>query len=193
MILITHATSARRAVVCGGEEVAMSAESDEEFREFMRGRWPAMVRLAYGLTGDLGHAEDVAQSAFARTYASWARVVRTGDPDAYVRRIVINENRSRFRKRRVTENLVDAVPERPGQSAADTTADGLSDSSALLNALRKLGPRQRAVIVLRYWMDMSEAETADALSCSVGTVKSQASRALAALRGSAELMEGELQ
>ena len=167
----------------------MSAESDEQFREFMRGRWPAMVRLAYGLTGDLGHAEDVAQAAFARAYASWARVARTGDPDAYVRRIVINENHSRFRRRRVAENLVDAVPEPPPQPAADP----LGDSEALLKALRRLGPRQRAVVVLRFWMDMSEAETAAALGCSVGTVKSQASRALAALRGSAELMEGELQ
>jgi len=167
----------------------VSAVSDEEFREFMRGRWPAMVRLAYGLTGDLGHAEDVAQGAFARAYASWERVMRTGDPDAYVRRIVINENNSRFRKRRVAERLVDAVPEPPGQSQVDP----LSDSEALLKALRRLGPRQRAVIVLRFWMDMSEAETAAALNCSVGTVKSQASRALAALRGSAELMEGELQ
>ena len=170
----------------------MSAESDEEFREFMRGRWPAMVRLAYGLTGDLGHAEDVAQAAFARAYASWSRVARTGDPDAYVRRIVINENNSRFRRRRVAERLVDAVPEPSGPRTADT-ADALGDSDALLKALRRLGPRQRAVIVLRFWMDMSEAETAAALDCSVGTVKSQASRALAALRGSAELMEGELQ
>ena len=170
----------------------MSAESDEEFREFMRGRWPAMVRLAYGLTGDLGHAEDVAQAAFARAYASWSRVARMGDPDAYVRRIVINENNSRFRRRRVTESLVDAVPEPSGPRAADT-ADALGDSQALMRALRRLGPRQRAVVVLRFWMDMSEAETAAALGCSVGTVKSQASRALAALRGSAELMEGELQ
>lgn len=175
----------------------MSAEADEEFREFMRGRWPAMVRLAYGLTGDQGHAEDVAQAAFARAYASWSRVAGTGDPEAYVRRIVINENRSRFRKRRVKENLVGAVPERPGQLAADT-ADAVSNSSALLSALRKLAPRQRAVIVLRYWMDMSEAETAAVLNCSAGTVKSQASRALATLRGSpelrgTELMEGELQ
>jgi RNA polymerase sigma-70 factor (sigma-E family) len=167
----------------------VSAESDEEFRDFMRGRWPAMVRLAYGLTGDLGHAEDVAQAAFARAYASWPRVARTGDPDAYVRKIVINENLSRFRKRRVAEDLVGAVPEGPGQSTADVPGD----SEALLRALRKLGPRQRAVIVARYWMDMSEAETAAALNCSVGTVKSQASRALATLRGSAELMEGELQ
>ena len=170
----------------------MSAESDEEFREFMRGRWPAMVRLAYGLTGDLGHAEDVAQAAFARAYASWSRVARTGNPDAYVRRIVINENNSRFRRRRVTERLVDAVPEPSGQRAA-SAGDALGASEALLKALRRLGPRQRAVVVLRFWMDMSEAETAAALGCSVGTVKSQASRALAALRGSAELMEGELQ
>jgi RNA polymerase sigma-70 factor (sigma-E family) len=167
----------------------VSAQSDEEFRDFMRGRWPAMVRLAYGLTGDQGHAEDVAQAAFARAYASWSRVARTGDPDAYVRKIVINENLSRFRKRRVAEDLVGAVPEGPGQAPADVPGD----SEALLRALRKLGPRQRAVIVLRYWMDMSEAETAAALNCSVGTVKSQASRALATLRGSAELMEGELQ
>ena len=170
----------------------MSAESDEEFREFMRGRWPAMVRLAYGLTGDLGHAEDVAQAAFARAYASWSRVARTGNPEAYVRRIVINENNSRFRRRRVAERLVGAVPEPSGRRAADA-ADALGPSEALIRALRSLGPRQRAVVVLRFWMDMSEAETAAALGCSVGTVKSQASRALAALRGSAELMEGELQ
>jgi RNA polymerase sigma-70 factor (sigma-E family) len=148
-----------------------------------------MVRLAYGLTGDQGHAEDVAQAAFARAYASWSRVARTGDPDAYVRKIVINENLSRFRKRRVAENLVGIVPEGPGHSGTDE----VSDSEGLLRALRRLGPRQRAVIVLRYWMDMSEAQTAAALNCSVGTVKSQASRALATLRGSAELMEGELQ
>jgi RNA polymerase sigma-70 factor (sigma-E family) len=173
----------------------VSAQSDEEFREFMLGRWPAMVRLAYGLTGDLGHAEDVAQAAFARAYASWSRVARTGNPEAYVRRIVINENNSRFRRRRVTERLVDAVPEPAGPRSDNTAdvADALGDSEALMRALRRLGPRQRAVVVLRFWMDMSEAETAAALDCSVGTVKSQASRALAALRGSAELMEGELQ
>jgi RNA polymerase sigma-70 factor (sigma-E family) len=164
----------------------MNADRDEEFGEFMRGRWPAMVRLAYGLTGDLGHAEDVAQVAFARAYASWPRVVRTNDPDAYVRRIMINENRNRFRKRRVAECLPGTIPER-------ATADPMRDEGpALLEALRRLGPRQRAVVVLRYWMDMSESETADALNCSVGTVKSQAARALAALRKTAEIAEGEL-
>ena len=81
----------------------MTEQLDEEFRQFMHGRWPAMVRLAYGLTGDLGHAEDVAQAAFAKAYTSWPRVIRAGNPDAYVRRILINENRTRFRRRRVRE------------------------------------------------------------------------------------------
>jgi RNA polymerase sigma-70 factor (sigma-E family) len=158
---------------------------DEEFRDCMRGRWPVMLRLAYGLTGDRGHAEDVAQAAFARAYASWGRVRRTGDPDAYVRRILVNENRRRFRKHRVAEELPGVLPEQ----AVPATGEW-DDHAALLAALRGLPPRQRAVVVLRYWMDMSEAETAAALNCSTGTVKSQASRALATLRGN--VVEGEL-
>jgi RNA polymerase sigma-70 factor (sigma-E family) len=163
----------------------VSAESDEEFREFMRGRWAATVRLAYGLTGDAGHAEDVAQDAFARAYASWGRVRRAGDPQAYVRRIVINEYRRRFRKQRVAEELPGVLPD------AGTVPPGPEERSALLDALRSLGPRQRAVIVLRYWMDLSEAETAAALNCSRGTVKSQASRGLATLRRVTSVVEGE--
>jgi len=169
----------------------MSAKLDGEFREFMHARWPAMVRLAYGLTGDQGHAEDVAQAAFARAYASWARVRRSGDPDAYVRQIVINENRNRFRKRRVTERLTDSPPESVFIDVPWTDAIREYDErSALMAALQRLGPRQRAVIVLRYWMDLTEHETAAALNCSVGTVKSQASRARAALRQAAELVDG---
>jgi RNA polymerase sigma-70 factor (sigma-E family) len=168
----------------------VTAEPDDEFREFMHGRWPAMVRLAYGLTGDMGYAEDVAQAAFARAYASWGRVRRAGDPDAYVRRIVINENRRRFRKRRVAEDLSGEPPEPRGPDATGPgSAPGPEERSAVLDALRVLGPRQRAVVVLRYWLDMSEAETAAALNCSTGTVKSQASRALATLRKTA-IVEG---
>jgi len=168
----------------------MSKPLDAEFREFMHGRWPAMVRLAYALTGDQGHAEDVAQAAFARAYASWPKVRRTGNPEAYVRRIVVNENRNRFRKQRVPERLTDAPPE-PGPStgAADATSQ-YDERSALMAALRRLGPRQRAVVVLRYWLGLTEAEAAAELNCSVGTVKSQASRALATLRQSAELVDG---
>jgi Sigma-70 region 2 len=109
-----------------------------------------MVRLAYGLTGDLGHAEDLAQSAFTRAYASWPRVRRSGDPNAYVRKIMINENRNRFRKHRVTERLTE-------HGTVDLTWAS-DERSALIAALQRLGPRQRAVIVLRYWMDMTEPE-----------------------------------
>jgi RNA polymerase sigma-70 factor (sigma-E family) len=168
----------------------MSTQLDTEFRDFMHGRWPAMVRLAYALTGDQGHAEDVAQAAFARAYASWPKVRRTGNPEAYVRRIVINENRNRFRKQRVTERLTDAPPEPgPGPGSADATSQ-YDERSALMAALRRLGPRQRAVVVLRYWLGLTEAEAAAELNCSVGTVKSQASRALATLRQSTELVDG---
>jgi len=183
----------------------MRAQLDEEFRDFMHGRWPAMVRLAYALTGDQGHAEDVAQTAFARAYASWPKVRRTGNPEAYVRRIVINENLNRFRKHRVAERLTDTLPDSVAGALSGPLAGSLAaagavdatrqydDRSALIAALQRLGPRQRAVIVLRYWMDLTEAEIAAALGCSVGTVKSQAARALATLRQSAELVDGELQ
>jgi RNA polymerase sigma-70 factor (sigma-E family) len=152
----------------------------------MRGRWPAMVRLAYGLTGDLGHAEDVAQAAFARVYAAWGRLARAGDPDAYLRQVVVNENRRRFRKQRVPEDLPGDLPD----VGFTDNADDYDERAVLLAALGRLGPRQRAVIVLRYWMDMSEADTAAALNCSVGTVKSQASRALATLRQIAGVTDG---
>jgi RNA polymerase sigma-70 factor (sigma-E family) len=167
----------------------MGAQLDEEFRDFMQHRWPAMVRLAYALTGDQGHAEDVAQAAFARAYASWPKVRRTGNPEAYVRRIVINENRNRFRRQRVAERLTDAPPE---SGSADTIRQ-YDERSALIAALQRLGPRQRAVVVLRYWLGLTEAEAAAELNCSVGTVKSQTSRALATLRHNAELVDGGLQ
>src|SRR5579872_3062181 len=159
----------------------------------MKARWPVMVRLAYGLTGDQGHAEDVAQAAFTRAYVSWARVRRSGDPEAYVRQIVVNQNRNRFRKHRVAERLTDSPPESGfvGAVATDATRD-YDERSALIAALQRLGPRQRAVIVLRYWMDLTELETAATLNCSVGTVKSQASRALATLRRTTELVDGGL-
>ena len=107
---------------------------------------------------------------------------------------MINENRNRFRKQRVAERLTDAPPE---SAHADTTSADATrqydDRSALMAALQRLGPRQRAVVVLRYWLGLSETEAAAELNCSVGTVKSQASRALATLRQSAELVDGGFQ
>ncbi|NUP48757.1 MAG: SigE family RNA polymerase sigma factor [Catenulispora sp.] len=161
---------------------------DAEFREFMVGRWGDLVRFAYGLTGDRGHAEDLAQTALAKAYASWGRVRRTDDPDAYVRRILINANHRRFRKQRVPEHS-GAAPVEP--AVADGT-ELFDQREALVAALMELPPKQRAVVVLRYWDGLTETQAAAILGCSVGNVKSQASRALAKLRGSAQLTDGSM-
>ena len=92
----------------------MSGPADAEFTEFMLGCWPRVVRLGFVLTGDRGLAEDLAQTALARAYASWPRVARAGNPDAYVRKIVINASRDRFRRRQVDELLTDSPPEPSG-------------------------------------------------------------------------------
>lgn len=165
----------------------MDAAADAEFTDFMHGRWPQLVRLGYGLTGDRQLAEDLAQTAFARAYASWGTVRRADNPDAYLRRIVVNANSSRFRKVRVDEVLTAAVPD---LVAAVDDADPRGDRDALMTALMQLPYGQRAAVVLRYWLDLSETETAAILGCSVGNVKSQASRALAKLRTAAALVEG---
>jgi RNA polymerase sigma-70 factor (sigma-E family) len=168
-------------------EVAMHAATDAEFSDFMHGRWTQLVRLGYGLTGDLQLSEDLAQTAFAKAYASWGRVRRADNQDAYLRRIVVNANRSRFRKVRVGEVLTGVVPE---LAFADDEADDRHDRDALVAALLELPYGQRAAVVLRYWLDLSETETAAVLGCSVGNVKSQASRALAKLRANPVLLEG---
>ena len=168
--------------------VAVDAATDAEFSEYMHARWAQLVRLGYGLTGDRQLAEDLAQTALARAYASWPRVRRSGNPDAYVNRILVNANHGRFRKRRVAERLTDAPPD---PSAAGDPATAHDDRSVLMAALATLPYGQRTVLVLRYWMDMTEAEAAAALGCSVGNVKSQASRALARLRLSPGLLTEE--
>jgi RNA polymerase sigma-70 factor (sigma-E family) len=164
--------------------VAVDATADAEFTEFMLGCWPRLARLGYALTGDRGLGEDLAQTALAKAYASWPRVARAGNPDAYVRKIVINASRDGIRRRRVDELLTDSLPEvMTGNMAA------FEQRAALLAALMKLPAGQRAVVVLRYWLDLTETETAAAVGCSVGNVKSQASRALAKLRLSADLSD----
>lgn len=162
----------------------MDATDDAEFTEFMLGCWPRLVRLGYALTGDRGHGEDLAQTALAKAYASWPRVARAGDPDAYVRKIVVNASRDGFRRRRVNELLTDSPPD-----VMTGTMARIEQRPALFAALMKLPAGQRAVVVLRYWLDLTETETAAAVGCSVGNVKSQASRALAKLRLSAELTD----
>jgi RNA polymerase sigma-70 factor (sigma-E family) len=151
--------------------------SDEEFREFVAGRSPALLRTAFLLVGERALAEDLVQSALAKAYRHWARVTAAGDPEAYVRRIMVNERRSWWRRNAGREVLV-PVPERGG---TDEFA-GLAERDLVWRAVLRLPPRTRAVLVLRYWEDLSEAETAHILDCSVGTVKSQASRGLRKLQ-----------
>jgi RNA polymerase sigma-70 factor (sigma-E family) len=160
------------------EEVAVGSAPEDEFTAFMLGRWSSLVRFGYGLTGDLGLAEDLTQTALSRACAAWPRVRRAADPDAYIRKIMINSNRSQFRRRRVLEHL---TPEPPEGHGAGPGSDRDSQPE-LISALMSLPAGQRAVLILRYWMDLSEAETAASLGCSVGNVKSQAARGLAKLR-----------
>ena len=165
----------------------MSDQADAEFRDFMAARWPGLVRLSYGLTGDQALAEDLAQTALVKAYAAWPRVRRADSPDAYVRRIVINTNGGRMRSRRFSEHL---MPSLPDHGAPDETGQH-DDRSALVAALMTLPARQRAVVVLRYWLDLAESQVAATLGCSAGTVESPASKALAKLRLSPELAGGE--
>ena len=147
--------------------------------ELYLGHADAAVRLAYLLTGDRDVAEDLVQDAFIRLAG---RLVHLRDPgafDAYLRRTVVNLSNSYFRRRRVERNY-----EMRLRTSSEPVASGRSveDREALARALRQLPQRQRAAIVLRFYEDLSEAQTADLIGCRPGTVKSLVSRALEALR-----------
>jgi len=152
--------------------------ADEDFDEFVRGRSLSLFRTAYFLTGDAGHAEDLVQDVLARVYARW-RLIRTS-PEAYARRAVVHAATNRWRARgRRPEVPMSRTPDRPGPH---DHAQQVAEHQSLVAALAQLSPRQRAVLVLRYFDDLSEADTARLLGCAVGTVKSQSARGLAALR-----------
>ena len=164
-----------------GTAAGRPADRDADFSAYMAARQTALYRTAFLLAGDHAAAEDLLQSAFAKLYLSWDRVRDHGALDGYVRRIMVNENNSLWRrawKRR--EHSTDAIPETGAHDTYDDGSDG-----ALWSYVATLPPKQRSVIVLRYYEQLSEAETADVLGVSVGTVKSQASRALAGLRARA--------
>ncbi len=156
------------------------------FEEFVAVRSGRLLRTAYLLTHDWARAEDLLQTALARAWLAWDRI--HSHPEPYVRKIIINTYASWWRRRSTSEDPTDRLPD--GGAAHWPGADPVAmidERDALWRALRRLPKRQRAVIVLRYFEDLSEVEIADALGCAVGTVKSQASKALAKLRIDPEL------
>ena len=151
----------------------MKPEHAREFREFVVARSPALLRTAYLLTGDTHAAQDLLQTALAATAGRWSRIRDRDQPETYVRRALYRHSINRWRSRaRRPETLVADAPERPG--AADH-ADDVVVRSSVLDALRRLPPRQRAVIVLRFYEDRPEADVAHLLGVTVGTVRSQSS------------------
>lgn len=163
-----------------GAPTAESTGRDAEFEQYMLARQPSLLRTAYLLTGDRHAAEDLVQTALAKLYLSWDRVQRRELVDGYVRRILVNEHNSLWRRAwRRREFTTDSVPDTVGV----TDQHDLGVRDALWEFVQTLPRKQRAVVVLRYYEDLPEAEVAEILGISVGTVKSQASRALAALRG----------
>lgn len=153
----------------------MTVESEAGFADFVEQWSPALLRVAFLLTGDRWLAEDLLQTALLKTSRRWARIADHQAAYPYVRRVLVTTYAGWRRRRRVTEVLTDSLPDRG--SAIDEAAPG-----SAVAALDALPPRMRAVIVLRYYEDLSEADTAAALGCSTGSVKSQASRGLARLR-----------
>ena len=167
------------------------SEEPEGFAQFVEARERALQRTAWLLTGDRGLAEDLVQTALVRAWPRWERIRRHDDPEVYVRRVMVNTWATWARRRWRGERATVSVPEgpAPGDIAAEVAV-----RVAIRSALASLTARQRAVLVLRVFDDLSEAQVADVLDCAVGTVKSTMSQALAKLRSDArlaELMEAE--
>jgi RNA polymerase sigma-70 factor (sigma-E family) len=155
-----------------------------DFRAFVDARWPALVRYAYALTGDRGHAEDAVQAALEKTWRRW-RHVRPETAEGYVRTAIARHVIARWRLRRPTEA---ALGDRePPPAAGPEDAHAVQD--VVWRELAGLPPKMRAVVVLRFVEDLTEAETARTLGISVGTVKSQTARALTRLRARSPLLE----
>ncbi|MGH8895091.1 MAG: SigE family RNA polymerase sigma factor [Actinomycetes bacterium] len=152
----------------------MDVTEREAFDAFARGRMRELLRFAHVLTGDPHRAADLVQDALERTLLAWHRIERKDDPEPYVRRAIVNRHVSVWRRTR-RERLVAETPDQSYDAEAGR-------DEQLWAALSTLPPRQRAVVVLRFYEDLSEADCAAVLGCSVGTVKSQSSKALARLR-----------
>lgn len=169
-------------------------DRDQEYTAFVLARSAQLMRVAHALCGDPDLAEDLTQTALVRAYLKWDRI-EFGDPFWYVRKAIVNEYRSRLRRRPWRERSsggateLETVAGRHGSAASGDPFAGVDRQQALITALASLTWRERATIVLRYLEDLSETETATVLDVAVGTVKSTTARALAKLRRS-ELLAG---
>lgn len=156
------------------------------FSTYVRARGPVLLRTARSLTANPADAEDLLQTALTKTYLAWERIEDHRALDGYVRRALVNTRTSQWRKRRVDEFACEELPE-PDPVPGPDPAEQQAVRDALWRAVLKLPARQRAMVVLRYYEDLSEAQTAEVLGVSVGTVKSAVSRALAKLRADGQL------
>ncbi|WLQ35033.1 SigE family RNA polymerase sigma factor [Streptomyces castrisilvae] len=156
------------------------------FTSFVKARGPVLLRAARSLTANPSDAEDLLQTALTKTYVAWDRIEDHRALDGYVRRALLNTRTSQWRKRKVDEFACDELPEQETAPGPDP-AEQQSLHDAMWRAVLKLPARQRAMVVLRYYEDLSEAQTAEVLGVSVGTVKSAVSRALGKLRLDPEL------
>src|SRR5262245_11073145 len=150
----------------------MARSWEADYSAYYEGRGPALRRTAYLLVGSWEGADDLVQATFLKLYVHWTRL-RSETVDAYARRVLVNEFLTS--RRRSRETPVSAIAERPALEPS------IVDRIVLDEALAGLPPRQRAAVVLRYWEDLSVAQTAELLGVSTGTVKSSVSRALSAL------------
>ena len=150
--------------------------AQDDFADYVAVRWAALYRTARLLTGQRDDAEDLVQNALITAYGRWQRIRGMDSRDAYVRKVLLNRylSQQRTRKRRAALSLLTAVPPGP-PTDPDVGLD-------LWRGIHALPPRQRAIVVLRYYEDLTETDTADVLGCSIGTVKSQCHRALATLK-----------
>ncbi|MCX5525132.1 SigE family RNA polymerase sigma factor [Streptomyces bobili] len=157
------------------------------FTSYVSARQPVLLRTARSLTANPSDAEDLLQTALAKTYVAWERIEDHRALDGYVRRALLNTRTSQWRKRKVDEFACEELPEPEPQPGHDDPAERQALRDAMWRAIMKLPARQRAMVVLRYYEDLSEAQTAEVLGVSVGTVKSAVSRALGKLRDDPEL------
>ena len=146
------------------------------FEDFVSREQPGLLRLAVLLAGDRGHAEDLVQTALLKTYRHWGRITRSGEPTAYVRRVLVTTHTSWRRRLSTTEQVVEALPDRADPAVAPDADEELRA------ALRSLPPRMRTAVVLRYYADLSEQQAAAAMGCSPSTVNTQTARGLQRLR-----------